>query len=81
MPDIDEMNCSCGDFQALRDVSLTVNEGEIAALLGPNAAEKSTTLAAISGRVKCRSGPTLEIARNEHVKKGLPGKASAPHPG
>jgi len=31
------------DVQALRDVSLSVSEGKIVALLGPNAAGKSTT--------------------------------------
>lgn len=46
---IDNIDCFYGDFQALRDVSLSVSEGEIVALLGPNAAGKSTTLAAISG--------------------------------
>ena len=46
---IDNIDCFYGDFQALRDVSFTVPEGEIVALLGPNAAGKSTTLAAISG--------------------------------
>ena len=46
---IENIDCFYGDFQALRDVSFTVAEGEIVALLGPNAAGKSTTLAAISG--------------------------------
>jgi len=53
---VEAINCFYGDFQVLRDVSFTVNEGEIAALLGPNAAGKSTTLAAVSGLIKCRSG-------------------------
>ena len=44
------------DVQALREVSLEVPEGKIVALLGPNAAGKSTTLRAISGVVKVRSG-------------------------
>ena len=44
------------DVQALREVSLDVPEGKIVALLGPNAAGKSTTLRAISGVVKVRSG-------------------------
>lgn len=46
---IENIDCYYGDFQALRDVSMTVSEGQIVALLGPNAAGKSTTLAAISG--------------------------------
>ncbi len=44
------------DVQALRDVSLEVEEGKIVALLGPNAAGKSTTLRAISGVNRPRSG-------------------------
>jgi branched-chain amino acid transport system ATP-binding protein len=45
-----------GDVQAVKDVSLQVEEGTIAVLLGPNAAGKSTTLRAISGLLKIRSG-------------------------
>ncbi len=44
------------DVQALRDVSLEVPEKKIVALLGPNAAGKSTTLRTISGLVKARTG-------------------------
>ncbi len=56
MLSIKEVNCFYGDFQVLRNVSLTVKEGEIAALLGPNAAGKSTALAAVTGLLECRSG-------------------------
>jgi len=45
-----------GDVQALRDVSLVVPEKKIVALLGPNAAGKSTTLRAISNVIPIRSG-------------------------
>ncbi len=44
-----------GPTQALHDVSLTVDEGEIVAVLGANGAGKTTTLRAISGTVR-RSG-------------------------
>jgi branched-chain amino acid transport system ATP-binding protein len=44
-----------GPVQALRDVSLTVEEGEIVAVLGANGAGKTTTLRAVSGTVR-RSG-------------------------
>jgi branched-chain amino acid transport system ATP-binding protein len=40
-----------GELVALRDVSLTVAEGEIVCIIGPNGAGKSTTLAAIAGGV------------------------------
>jgi len=45
-----------GDVQAVKDVSLRVEEGNIAVLLGPNAAGKSTTLRAISGILRVQSG-------------------------
>lgn len=48
-----------GDVQALWDVSLTIAAGEIVALVGANAAGKSTTLRAISGLVRVRSGQIL----------------------
>jgi branched-chain amino acid transport system ATP-binding protein len=38
-----------GRIQALHGISLTVNEGEIVALIGANGAGKSTTMRAISG--------------------------------
>jgi len=41
-----------GPVQALRDVTLTVEEGQIVAVLGANGAGKTTTLRAISGTVR-----------------------------
>ena len=38
-----------GDFTAVRDVSFTVQEGEILGMLGPNGAGKTTTLSTIAG--------------------------------
>ncbi len=45
-----------GGIQALRDVSLTVNTGEIVTLIGANGAGKSTTLRTISRLINPRSG-------------------------
>jgi branched-chain amino acid transport system ATP-binding protein len=38
-----------GAILALRDISLTVEEGELVALVGPNGAGKTTTLAVVAG--------------------------------
>jgi branched-chain amino acid transport system ATP-binding protein len=45
-----------GDVQALWDVSLQVNDGEIVALIGSNGAGKTTTLQTISGLLRSRQG-------------------------
>jgi len=48
-----------GNIQALWDVDLTVNEGEIVTLVGANGAGKSTTLMSICGAVPVRRGEIL----------------------
>lgn len=45
-----------GSILAVKDVSLTVNEGEIVTLIGSNGAGKSTTLRTISGLLKPKAG-------------------------
>ena len=45
-----------GSVQALKGISLHVNEGEIVALIGANGAGKTTTLRTISGLLSPRSG-------------------------
>ena len=49
-----------GTIQALKNISLTVEEGEIVSLLGGNACGKSTTMKTILGLVKPRRG-TIEF--------------------
>ncbi|MCB2190808.1 MAG: ABC transporter ATP-binding protein [Deltaproteobacteria bacterium] len=56
MLNIEKVDSYYGDFQALRDVNLEVKEGKIVALLGPNAAGKTTLLSTISGMVPYRKG-------------------------
>ena len=53
---IENLSVYYKDVQALRDVSLEVPEKKIVALLGPNAAGKSTTLRTVSGLVRARAG-------------------------
>ena len=59
MLEIRHISVFYGDVQAVKDVSLVVEEGTIAVLLGPNAAGKSTTLRAVSGVLKVRTGEIL----------------------
>ncbi len=54
---ISELNKTyAGGFQALKDVNLSIAEGEIFALLGPNGAGKTTLISSICGIVKPTSG-------------------------
>jgi branched-chain amino acid transport system ATP-binding protein len=54
--ELDQVVAAYGKVEALRGLTLRVDEGEIIALLGANGAGKSTTLRAISGLVQARSG-------------------------
>jgi branched-chain amino acid transport system ATP-binding protein len=56
MLEFDNVEVFYGKVQALRGISLTVEEGEIVALLGNNGAGKSTTLSTASALVKLHSG-------------------------
>jgi branched-chain amino acid transport system ATP-binding protein len=58
-----------GDSQALWDVSLTINRGQLAALLGANGAGKTTTLKSICGMLPLTSG---QIKYESRVVSGLP---------
>jgi ABC-2 type transport system ATP-binding protein len=48
-----------GGFQALDNVDLQINQGEIFALLGPNGAGKTTLIGVICGLVKATAGRVL----------------------
>lgn len=53
---VESINAYYGDLQALWDISLEVNDGELVALVGPNGAGKTTTLKVITGLIKLASG-------------------------
>ncbi|HEY2438217.1 MAG TPA: ABC transporter ATP-binding protein [Solirubrobacteraceae bacterium] len=54
--EVRDLHASYGAITALRGVSLTVGQGEVVALIGANGAGKTSTLRAISGMLKPRSG-------------------------
>jgi len=54
--EVKEIQTYYGNIEALKGVSLEVDEGEVATLIGSNGAGKSTTLRSISGLTPPRSG-------------------------
>ncbi|MCA9905559.1 MAG: ABC transporter ATP-binding protein [Anaerolineae bacterium] len=56
MLQIDNIDVYYGKIQTLKNVSLSVNDGELVTLIGSNGAGKSTTLRTISGLLRPRQG-------------------------
>jgi branched-chain amino acid transport system ATP-binding protein len=76
--EVKNLNAGYGFLQILRDVSLTVDEGEYVALVGPNGAGKSTTLRTIAGLLRPMSGgiqfkgePISGLPGNKVARKGI----------
>ena len=81
---VSEIDVYYGDMQALRNVSIDVNQGEIVSVIGSNGAGKSTLLKTVSGMLRPRTGsifldgteisqaPTSKIVENgiSHVPEG-----------
>jgi len=53
---VEGLSCRYGSIRAIRDVDLTVDEGEIVGLIGANGAGKTTTLNGIAGLVTPSGG-------------------------
>lgn len=59
MLELQDLRVSYGAIEAVKGLSLSVPKGKIVALVGANGAGKSTTLRAISGLIKAKSGKIL----------------------
>ncbi len=57
--EVKNLNAGYGFLQILRDVSLSVKNGEYVCLIGPNGAGKSTTLKTIAGLISPSSGDII----------------------
>lgn len=53
---VEELQKKFGKFKALRDVSFTINSGEVVGFIGPNGAGKSTTIRTLLGIIKRDAG-------------------------
>ena len=57
--EVSEIHTYYGSIEALKGVSLTVDEGEVVTLIGSNGAGKSTTLRSISGLTPATRGSVI----------------------
>ena len=76
--EVEDIHTFYGNIEALRGVSLTVDEGEIVTLIGSNGAGKSTTLRSISGLTPPREGSIhfdgqdiAGVAPQDIVRRGI----------
>ncbi len=59
MLELQDVHSFYGNIEALKGISLTVDQGEIVTLIGANGAGKTTTLRTITGLVKPRQGKVI----------------------
>ena len=59
MLEVKNISVSYGAIEAVKDISFTVNAGEIVSLIGANGAGKTTTLHTITGLVPAKSGSVM----------------------
>jgi len=78
MLELSGVNVHYGKIHVLRDVTLRVETGEVAALIGPNAAGKTTTLRALVGLKDCTSGvirfgtqPIQRLPTPDRIRLGI----------
>ena len=57
--ELKDVSVHYGRIQALRNISFTVEEGEVVALIGANGAGKTTTMRTISGLLNCSEGKVM----------------------
>ncbi len=76
--EVDDIHAHYGSIEALKGVSLTVEEGEVVTLIGSNGAGKSTTLRSISGLTPASAGTIsfagediTRVPAHEVVERGI----------
>ena len=76
--EIKDLRVHYGKIEAIKGISVVVNEGEIVTLIGANGAGKTTTLKTISGLRPVSSGPIVfdgqdisKLPAHERVKLGI----------
>ena len=73
---VEDIHTYYGAIQALRGVSLKVEEGEVVTMIGSNGAGKSTTLRTISGLTPARSGGSCSRGRRSPCSRRMRSSAA-----
>lgn len=76
---IENLNVNYGAIHAVRDVSLTINKGEIVTLIGANGAGKSSVIRAIMGLVKAKADEMTYISPRDNKPVNIQGKPAEEH--
>jgi branched-chain amino acid transport system ATP-binding protein len=80
--DVENFSCGYGEMVAVRDLSFTIESGQILALLGPNGAGKTSTMLAIMGHVQIKAGSLqvdgTDITRRPALRRAGLGLALVP---
>lgn len=61
---VEHLQKSFGKFQALKDINLDLQPGEVLGFIGPNGAGKSTTIRTILGLIKASGGTVQVFGKN-----------------
>jgi len=70
---VEHLSKNYADFTAVRDLTFTVNPGEIVGLVGANGAGKTTTLRAITGILRPTAG-TIHVSGHDIQKEPVAAK-------
>ena len=63
---VEKLAKNFGSFEAVRDVSFTVNKGDVFGFLGPNGAGKSTTIRCLLSLIRLNAG-TIQMFGKSHA--------------
>ena len=76
--EINDIRVHYGKIEAIKGISVVVNQGEIVTLIGANGAGKTTTLKTVSGLRPLSSGSIVfdgedisKLPAHERVKRGI----------
>ncbi|MEL7227962.1 MAG: ATP-binding cassette domain-containing protein, partial [Cyanobacteria bacterium J06576_12] len=68
MIEVDRLSKSYGSTSAIKDVTFTVEPGEILGFLGPNGAGKTTTMRILTGYLPATEGTARVAGKDVHAE-------------